>query len=183
MLGRILLFTGAISVFSAVCPAPVTPTCPKGQVLNFFSDTTTLAKGPAQPDLGQASLVDFIHSAWMKSIPNSPAKWISDDKNTIVRTAEDNYRYFVKTVNLECTPTRVLLDIGADNSFFTSVNSVSTPASDPTERNFGSYKTYDLTSFFVAGENVISWRVRNMAGSSDYRGNPTGLIYNLRVTL
>ena len=157
--------------------------CPKSQTLNFFSDATTTAQGPAKPIPGPAVLVKFIHSAWAKNQIN--AKWISDEADTKTTPAADTNRFFTKVINLPCNPTLARAGITADNSFWTYVNGQAVAAcADATERNFNRIFPCDLTSYLVQGDNILEFKVRNWPqGGGNFMTNPTGLMYTLNVTL
>ena len=178
MLGKILLLSGAVLVLSAVCPS----SCPKNQIVEIVSDTTTLVKGPIQPLLGPSTLVGWLHPAWTVRSYRG-AQWISDAPTTILGPVSGTNRFFYKTFNIECTPSQVKLGVSADNSFWTYVNGETTEAfSEATNHNV--VRIYDLTRFFNIGENTISFRLHNLAQpSGTYKNNPTGLIYMLNITI
>lgn len=178
MLGKILLLSSVVLVFSAVCPS----SCPKNQIIEISSDTTTLVKGPAQPVLGPSTRITWFHGAWtVRNYRN--AFWISDEAITATRPPEGNNRFFFRTFNLECTPSLVKLGVSADNSFWTYVNGETTEAfSEGT--NYNVVRVYDLTRYFTLGENIISFKVLNIAQpGGTYQTNPTGLIYLLNITI
>jgi hypothetical protein len=156
---------------------------PLGQTVYFYSDATTLAQGPAKATPGPSSLVFPIHSAWRLNQVNE--KWISDAPDTRILPAADTIRYFTKVINLPATPTKAQLGVSADNSFWTYINGQAIPTCfDATERNFNRVVPCDITQYLSKGDNVIEWKVRNwpQPGGS-YLTNPTGLMYNLAVTL
>jgi hypothetical protein len=174
MLGQMLLLCMLVSVISNVCPS----SCPDNQVRLLVSDTSTTVTGPAQPNLGPASYVNYIHPAWTAVIQG--ARWISDAPDTLVRTSEQTDRFFYKDVVLECLPSLVEMKISADNYYYVYVNGEGVAQSEQTNHN--TVRTHILTKYFKVGSNIVTWRVRNLSGSSDYRGNPTGLMYSLQIT-
>jgi hypothetical protein len=178
MLAKFLLLSGAVLVLSAVCPS----SCPKNQIVEISSDTTTLVKGPSQPTLGPSTLITWFHAAWTVRNYRS-ARWISDEPMTLKDPVSASNRFFYKTFNLECTPSQVKLGVSADNSFWTYVNGETTEAfSEATNHNI--VRIYDLTRYFNIGENTISFRVLNIAlAGGTYQSNPTGLIYMLNITI
>ena len=180
---KFLIFLAIFSSFTLTKAATCASGCPKSQILLFYSNTSTMAQGPAKPIPGPASLVNFIHSAWLKNQIN--AKWISDAPDTLVTPGADTVRYFTIVINLPCAPTKAQAGITADNSFWTYVNGQAVATcSDATERNFNIVFACDLTSYLVQGDNIIEWKVRNWPQSGgNYQTNPTGLMYTLNVTI
>lgn len=147
----------------------------------IYSDTQTYASGPASVNPIPASYVNFIHSAW--TINLSPARWISDAPDTLIRTAERTDRYFTRFINIPCAPSSVVVRIGADNSFWTYVNGQGIPnCFDTSENNFKRITTCNLTPFFNQGDNVVEWRVENWKQTGgNYKTNPTGLIFAIEI--
>lgn len=158
--------------------------CPKNQDIVFISDETTLVTGPLTKTQGPAVKNLFIHGAWKAIIPGS--FWISDEPNisTVVAAAE-TFRYYTKFVNIPCAPSNVLLTYASDNSIKTYVNGQFVPGcSSDTESNFAQSKTCTITNYFTVGNNVVSWVVKNWAQSGGtYTSNPTGLMYQLKITV
>lgn len=131
----------------------------------------------------------FVHSAWLQSIPNSPAKWIWVTDPVLGADTTNGSEYtFEKKFNWNSGVSGVVLDLAlaADNGYKIVFNGVTVEDQLGTEHNYGAL--VDTTSAeaqmllnVLNGENTLQITVWNKPGNSNPASNPAGLIFDLTV--
>lgn len=136
-----------------------------------------------------AVLLSFVHSAWLQSIPNSPAEWIWITDPVLGADTTNGSEYtFEKKFNWNSGVSGVVLDLAlaADNGYKIVFNGVTVDNQLGIEHNYGAL--VDTTSAEALmllnvqnGENTLQITVWNKPGSSNPSSNPAGLIFDLTV--
>lgn len=143
--------------------------------------TTIVSDTTDQVDSHAAALLSFIHPAWTASIPGANWIWSTDP---VQNPTTDETKTFSKTFNVIGTPTSATLDVAADNSYTTTLNSFFDVFSDPTEFNYSAagQDSYNALPYIHAGSNTLSFYVKNWGlPNATAASNPAGLLYRLTV--
>lgn len=131
-------------------------------------------------ETGPASLVTFIHSAWVHTID---ALWIWKDPTTSpADAANGTTETFTRTFTITGTPMDASLDLAVDNSVVVKVNGNVIPTGSEPEHNYEATTTYAIPAADMhTGLNTITFKVTNLdhATANDPENNPAGLLYKL----
>ncbi len=144
--------------------------------MDYKSGTST------QVDSHNAILVTQpVNAGWTASIPG--ANWIWSEADVLDATV-DTTKEFTQTFTFEDSPSDVVLDIAADNSYVVKVGTA-TVAEDSSEFNYRADGQDHYTipaSAFVTGSNTVTFIVKNWAlAESTPQSNPAGLMYKFTV--
>jgi len=152
-------------------PPPPTNSCE----VAIVSDTQTLVDGGPN----YATSTYNQNPRWTAVIPGATWIW-----KTFFASHPGNGETvtFTRRFNLPGTVTSGNLTVAADNSYTASVNGTQVGA-DPTEFNYfeEGKDNYNVASQLHAGDNTLSFVVKNWFGDSDPKLNPAGLLFKLVV--
>jgi len=128
------------------------------------------------PSWGTANLAvaTYVHPSWPSILD---ATWISTAYYTEEPVANNSWRWFHDEINIQGYPLAGnVVSATADNAEEVYLNGVSIGSNN----NWASISNYTISP--QPGLNTLDFIVRNYAGSTDPKSNPTGLIYKTTIS-
>lgn len=170
-----LLYKLSVSAASCSDVPPPPPQCDANALTDFYSDTST------QVDGHDAVPVDFIHEAWITSIPG--ATWIWSEANVVDPEVETT-KVFTKHFNIIGTPKESSITLATDNTNVVEVNGTEICADETGQTFYGTPAVCTIpASVLVNGDNELKITVKNWTNGpgDNLENNPAGLLYKLSI--
>jgi hypothetical protein len=141
----------------------------------MYSDTETVVQ-----ETNEYAAETFVHDSWTNDIDGATWVWSSQ---FVQDPTNDETFTFVETFTVtDLTDLNSsTIDVAADNKLTVKVNN--NVVLDRTNQNnfIMPHTDIDISSFVVAGENVVEFIVKNDAGSDRPKRNPAGVLYRIDI--